>query len=1021
MPQKTLTIKSPDGKKTKTITYDGPDPTPDDVEEIANKPEGWSDNFDFMKASGEMLGKQKRDELYKKLSTPEKKPGFLSNLADIAETPFTMGKGLLDQMVPGGSKNTYESTETILSPFKRAIESWRNPNIGKVEATGMSLAAIPEALGIPMQSAGLDIGSGHWGRGLAEAGMSLLGGYGMGRGLRGEAPSIQGEVIPPPRQLGAGPARITNPNRLLEAPAIDADIIRSVVTPNADLTRPALLAQNPNPLITPEAGVADLTRKALMPPAQGLFEGRTGEPVPRFTGTSPTADVNQIPLYDQLGLIAPEVTRNPTEIQLRGEQSKISGPLREDVSIPQEIGFHSERPNYAAAAGQIEEVPGSPRIEMRANPSRITKPIIEPLVENAAKSDIPELKVAGETIAQKPEEIGNLRQALRNNFIASSIGQLEGLSPKLANVIQKVRSDSEVLSGKLISPIRAAIDKLSDAEWKNTQETLDGKATPANTRVKNIVDAVQAIIDKKRGILVQRAKAAGLVTKEPSGKRLFEGLENYWPHKATEDWLAKQPNVLDSIMKENKVSRGEAMNLLDRANRYGEKVKGFQHERVGEEGIAKSDYEYRTDPEALFEHIDEMSRRVVEAEQLGTKDINDSASPVSMLIETSKNPNQATTLVRRLLGRDPSAQKADSIFVRNISGLVSALRLHSIFISNFAPQAVTFARTNMGMFTKGVWDAVWHGKKYGEFGDSAGVLQGFMKGFQRDIGTNKIVNKVYGLEKSEHMQRSFAARVGANMAEYYFDQVKQNPANRIMAKRLEELVLEPADQVIKQKALTEDQILRAGNRGANVTQGRADPMDVPYGWSGPLPAWAQLLLMYKRFAFNGAKILKDTLKRDPSLPMTPKNFDIVRFAKLTGASIVMGEALGDVKQGIKGGVAGAVSGKGILNGMVDEIEKRGQYYSVDHPYVGRVIDNYLNAWAGGILADMIGATITGPSKATATIAGPAYGLAADIGSGLWQGVSTTAQGAPDWSNLAKVGASFFGPPGRGVAQGIKER
>lgn len=65
------------------------------------------------------------------------------------------------------------------------------------------------------------------------------------------------------------------------------------------------------------------------------------------------------------------------------------------------------------------------------------------------------------------------------------------------------------------------------------------------------------------------------------------------------------------------------------------------------------------------------------------------------------------------------------------------------------------------------------------------------------------------------------------------------------------------DEALARGMLSEDELLRAGQIMAEITQFRARPLDLPALASSPE---GKIIFQYKNFAFNQAKFLKDTLK-----------------------------------------------------------------------------------------------------------------------------------------------------------------
>jgi len=171
---------------------------------------------------------------------------------------------------------------------------------------------------------------------------------------------------------------------------------------------------------------------------------------------------------------------------------------------------------------------------------------------------------------------------------------------------------------------------------------------------------------------------------------------------------------------------------------------------------------------------------------------------------------------------------------------------------------------------------------------------------------------------------------------------------------------------------------------SQITQGRAQSIDLPKIWSEhPI---AEIPLIFKKYAFTQTRIIRDAVMENPG-----RNIPLALALYAT-----MGEAIGDVKAGVKGTVSGQGAGQAIAD--------RGEGLE-------RVFANLGQAWALGILSDLIGSG----SKASGLaefIGGPVVSDIGKAGYGAYQ----AAQGKP--KPLLKQGAQAIPFVGSGIAAQI---
>jgi hypothetical protein len=523
-----------------------------------------------------------------------------------------------------------------------------------------------------------------------------------------------------------------------------------------------------------------------------------------------------------------------------------------------------------------------------------------------------------------------------------------------------------------------------------------GTGTVLSPKVAEAYDAVRAIDAE----VTDLAKKSGMGYKTQEGKLVpWKARENYWPHKFDPKELEEGKTIIDRIMKSEGITRAEAEKVIKNSNRFGEKLISEQHKRqLNVEG-------WRRDPNAMKQHLYDMADRISHAEELGPMDIV--KGPLADLIEQTSDPNLVKRNLERVLNREMPVygENLKGKFDQQLTKAAAAAHLSQFAIGNFNQNAATLMRSNMSDFVKAIGSRI---KNKGEFYRSAqrsGVLETTMQDIYREAGgSGSKISKLYGIRASEQFNRALASQTGRNKADRLWsrlsdpknaDAIKlargiQTTSGKTTAKlkwveksksQLEELLQREIsyDDILTSggQKLPESELAQAGGKMAEVTQGRAQTMDLPYSWKGNDP-----LTLYRKYAFRQGRILVDAFKENPK-----------KFMLMAGPlSAIMGEASGDIKAGIAGGVKGTLTGEGPVEGAGKEIASRGEYMGktlekfnvsddINNPYVRRALENLMQAWFFGLPGTVVEALTQGKPQALAVAAGPiideAVGLAVD--------------------------------------------
>jgi len=322
--------------------------------------------------------------------------------------------------------------------------------------------------------------------------------------------------------------------------------------------------------------------------------------------------------------------------------------------------------------------------------------------------------------------------------------------------------------------------------------------------------------------------------------------------------------------------------------------------------------------------------------------------------------------MKTILGREDKLPNAAHIEIaRKISNAETFLHLSHFVVSNFAQTAMIPIRSNFRSFGKALGEMVVDTKKFYENAiDDGAIVEVTHREILNELGGRKLASKLYGIAASEKIQRALASATGRADVKMTFDALKKKPNSARLKKHLADITLEDADSIMRQDALTEQQIHTAGARMAENTQGLAAPFDLPPVFSAhPLMA---LPLLYKRFAFRGTKMIIDAIKERP----------VVNTLKALALLPLFGEAVGDIKAALRGAVAGT--------GAVEEIMKRGDNLQLTgNKIMDRLAEDYMQAWALGIAGDLVESVARKQSRLSEFVAGPAISDIDEVGKGLF--------------------------------------
>jgi hypothetical protein len=380
----------------------------------------------------------------------------------------------------------------------------------------------------------------------------------------------------------------------------------------------------------------------------------------------------------------------------------------------------------------------------------------------------------------------------------------------------------------------------------------------------------------------------------------------------------------------------------ERARKFGERYIDPQHAR--EANIPG----YRKDIAALEHHVTDMAKRIVESERYGPMDIAVKDSPLSKLVAQTNDQSRVTDILRDQLGRGEKPRPDATAAVQGITKVESAIHL-SRFIVNNLNQISALASRNTRDFALAIKDRVANPTKYKENAMRSGALQAVDTDILNEAGGRSPINTAYGIKYSEGGLRSVAANTGIHAADRYMANIRKNPKDFVSATKLRELIME--DPEMNQAVLTDAQRMRAGGRMSELTQGRAQPIDLPPYWSAS-PVM-NLVFLYKKYGFRQGVIVRDAIKAGftEGHPVSNVMQATKNVGKLLAAFQLTGEVTGDMKAAFDGFTSGVASGKNPIDEAMKEMAKRGEFIGTKSDFMNRVVENYLQAWMLGLPAD----------------------------------------------------------------------
>ena len=429
-------------------------------------------------------------------------------------------------------------------------------------------------------------------------------------------------------------------------------------------------------------------------------------------------------------------------------------------------------------------------------------------------------------------------------------------------------------------------------------------------------------------------------------------------------------------------------------------------ETLDKEGKSLVTTENIKTPQGFHEYIHEMVSSAYTAERFGPNAMGDAASRLRMMIDATENPQQARRIMNKQFGKE-KVDPDQAALANKLGGFEAATKLTLHVINNFGGAPAIGMRSSLGNFGKALGQTM-----KGVSAEDTGAINSTMRAALAESSDSpwmQSVAKRSGWNWSEKFLRNWAGNAGKLDSERLFAQLKRDPKNPTARQKLDDLLLEDVDSVMKQDALTDAQKKRAGYRMAELSQGLVDGADLPPIWSdSPL---YRVPLMFKRYAFDTSRNLKNLWASNK----TPKDKAamLAKFVTLYGAT---GELLGDTTTGIRAGISGndplqAIKDRGKPDESPNDLQKSlRKFYkgaNIDEQLVNRLLEDIGGSYALGLVGQLAGdASDPLGQRLVSTIAGPAVGDVAGVAGGVASSVMNQ-----DWRPAVRAGVRHLTPLG----------
>src|SRR3990167_9388496 len=726
----------------------------------------------------------------------------------------------------------------------------------------------------------------------------------VGKKILGALPQLAGDILSDPTLPAMG--IMSSPLRIVEAagatkfPAITRaieetkplNLIKAPSTPKAQLQLP----KGKDPYLGGPIGASgQVQRESLVTPIEeSRLSGTLFEIDPTTGNAVPSGAINTL-----------EKKYEQAIEYIKGQKKSTTAIESNEIILP---SAPIKASRLKTPVQEAKENTGLDFDAMTAKPAPVAEAISQ-VIKEEAKS--PSVWKAAKTELRKQSE------------------ELYTRSSRFPHIIRQYQA-------QWIPNFESAISKLSKTEKQNFGSYVEGLSPIPSDAAMNAVN----IWKKTEDELGDEAARIGMrLYKKDKSWVPFQKREDYWPHVPVDK--VEDTELVEKLVKSG-MTRFEANKVVNHYKREGLFIPPPQHAR-----LAKSNIPYRADADVAMEHIRGMSRSLAKQIEFGPLDIAGKGNEgIADLIENTPDKAKTMQIMQRIVGRDNVENNPKMVVgldvLRRYASVTKLWNFTAANITTGQGPNILKAMTRVRVTKPETWDTPFVvGKemaglfksKYRDEIARSGAIQNFSHSLVEEAGNWD----PWMIGKGEVVNRTIAGTIGRATAKMFFNDLKKNPSNLNARKELGELILENIDDVIKQRSLTDEQLLMAAGRNAELTQALNIPGNLPLWASDPVKSPGsfaqQLFWIFKKTAFQQTKAFKDAIMANPA----------VNIPTALAAYQAIGEITGDVKQGTLGLIEGDPSSR---------IENRGDWIS-DDPVLGRILDNYMQSFMLGMPADII--------------------------------------------------------------------
>lgn len=422
---------------------------------------------------------------------------------------------------------------------------------------------------------------------------------------------------------------------------------------------------------------------------------------------------------------------------------------------------------------------------------------------------------------------------------------------KLAGILEKQRTEEDLVRGKYTFRIKNALEGLSKEERINIGEALEGLSKPKSAKEAGAYKTLQNWLAKIARYAEKEGFEISVPTKEGIKKVPFKARENYLPRIYDLDALAKgakRDRALSHLVESGQArNKAEAVKLLDNfiISNAERKAGNLEYARM----LDLPDYE--KDPLiALQRYAQSISKRFTEVKNFGKKD-ETLAELIGKIADDGGDYMEAQRIVDFTTKGMPKNKLVSAITKFNV-----ATKLSLSAIINATQNVNTMTKAGVANTVKAMFKSFT--KKGKDFAELSGVYQDLIlkqeTGFNLDKMTKTIL---YPFTKVENFNRRVAALSGRESAEALVKKLAIDKDNAFAIRQLQSLGLD-AKKILNGK-LTDDDLYLAANKMSQLTQFKVDPLDVPPAWKTPT---GRLITQFKSFNFMQTKFVRDEILKE---------------------------------------------------------------------------------------------------------------------------------------------------------------